>query len=283
MSPRVTTLLFFNRTTEKAEAWASEHGGNFAETPAEAAAGAEFVFSCVGNDDDLRSVTYGEDGILEGMAKGGIFIDHTTASAIVAREIGEKAKEKGIGFLDAPVSGGQAGAENGVLTVMCGGEQADFDRAAPVIDAYARAVTLLGLVGSGQLCKMVNQITVAAVIQGLAEGLNFGTRAGLDMKQVLDVISKGAATSWQMENRGETMLDDEFRLRLRCGLDAEGPGHLPCRGTGKRVGPAGDRTHRRILRRSSGNGRRPVGHDLPDQAPQPGMRFKGADGPVSAG
>ena len=200
----------YNRTVAKAEQWAKDHGGSFGNTPANAAEGAEFVFSCVGNDDDLRSVAYGDDGILAGVAAGAVFVDHTTASATVAREIAEKARGKGIAFIDGPVSGGQAGAENGVLTVMCGGEQTDFDRAAPVIDCYARAVTLLGPVGSGQLCKMVNQIAVAGVLQGLSEGLDFGTRAGLDMKKVLAVISKGAAQSWQMENRGETMVDDEF-------------------------------------------------------------------------
>ncbi|MEK9671485.1 MAG: NAD(P)-dependent oxidoreductase [Rhodospirillaceae bacterium] len=200
----------YNRTAKKAEAWAAQYGGSHAATPADAAEGAEFVFSCVGNDDDLRSVVYGDDGILAGMAKGSVFVDHTTASAIVAREIAEKAADVGVAFLDGPVSGGQAGAENGFLTVMCGGEQGPFDRAAPVIDCYARAVTLLGPVGSGQLCKMVNQITVAGVVQGLSEGLDFGLRAGLDVKKVLAVISKGAAQSWQMENRGETMVDDKF-------------------------------------------------------------------------
>ncbi len=200
----------FNRTTAKAETWVAEHGGSLGATPREAAEGAEFVFSCVGNDDDLRSVTYGDEGILAGMNNGGVFVDHTTASAIVAREIFAKANAAGVSFLDAPVSGGQAGAENGVLTVMCGGSADAFEKARPVIDCYAQAVTLLGEAGAGQLCKMVNQITVAGVVQGLAEGLDFGLRAGLDIKQVLGVISKGAAQSWQMENRGETMIDDQF-------------------------------------------------------------------------
>ncbi len=203
-------VTVYNRTTAKAEKWAADHGGAFGKTPAEAAKGAEFVFSCVGNDDDLRAVTFGDDGMLAGMADGTILIDHTTASAAVAREVAAKAAEVGIGFIDGPVSGGQAGAENGVLTVMCGGGEGDFARAEPVIQAYARAVTLLGPVGSGQLCKMVNQICIAGLLQGLSEGLDFGMRAGLDVKQVLDVISKGAAQSWQMENRGKTMADDQF-------------------------------------------------------------------------
>lgn len=205
-------VTVYNRTTAKAEKWAADHGGAFGKTPAEAAKGAEFVFSCVGNDDDLRAVTFGDDGMLAGMADGTILVDHTTASAAVAREIAAKAAEMGIGFIDGPVSGGQAGAENGVLTVMCGGGDGDFARAEPVIQAYARAVTLLGPVGSGQLCKMVNQICIAGLLQGLSEGLDFGMRAGLDVKQVLDVISKGAAQSWQMENRGKTMVDDEFEF-----------------------------------------------------------------------
>ncbi len=203
-------VTVYNRTAAKAEKWAGEHGGSFKTTPREAAEGAEFVFSCVGNDDDLRSVVYGDDGILAGMESGSVFCDHTTASAMVAREVDAAAKEKGIGFIDGPVSGGQAGAENGVLTVMCGGAQADFDRAQPVIDAYARAVTLLGDAGAGQLTKMVNQVCIAGLVQGLSEGIAFAMNAGLDAKQVVDVISKGAAQSWQMENRFETMIDDEF-------------------------------------------------------------------------
>lgn len=205
-------VTVYNRTTAKAETWAADHGGAFGKTPAEAAKGAEFVFSCVGNDDDLRAVTFGDDGMLAGMEAGTVLVDHTTASAAVAREIAAKATEMGIAFIDGPVSGGQAGAENGVLTVMCGGGEGDFARAEPVIQAYARAVTLLGPVGSGQLCKMVNQICIAGLLQGLSEGLDFGMRAGLDVKQVLDVISKGAAQSWQMENRGKTMADDQFEF-----------------------------------------------------------------------
>ena len=203
-------VTVYNRTTAKAEAWANEYGGKFADTPAKAAEGADVVCACVGNDDDLRSVTYGENGILAGMKQGAVFVDHTTASAIVAREINEEAKKDGIHFLDAPVSGGQAGAENGALTIMVGGEQDVFDRIKPTIEVYAKAVTLMGEVGAGQLTKMVNQICIAGLVQGLSEGLNFAAKANLDTKIVLDVISKGAAQSWQMDNRGETMCNDEF-------------------------------------------------------------------------
>jgi 3-hydroxyisobutyrate dehydrogenase-like beta-hydroxyacid dehydrogenase len=201
----------FNRTAAKADAWVAAHpGGEAASTPAAAAADADVVFLCVGNDDDVRSVALGSDGALAGMASGSVLVDHTTASAGLARELAAAAAAAGVGFVDAPVSGGQAGAENGVLTVMCGGEQAAFDRMAPIAQAYARAVTLLGPAGSGQLAKMVNQICIAGVVQGLAEGLEFGRRAGLDVSQVVEVISKGSAQSWQMENRAATMLRDEF-------------------------------------------------------------------------
>ena len=203
-------VTVYNRTTAKAEKWAGEYGGNFADTPAKSVAGADFVFSCVGNDDDLRSVVYGDDGILAGMAGSGVYCDHTTASAIVAREINEKCVELGIQFLDGPVSGGQAGAENGKLTVMVGGEQSTFDAAKPIVDSYAQAVTLIGAAGSGQITKMVNQVCIASLVQGLSEGLAFAQKAGLDAKLVVDCISKGAAGSWQMENRGKTMADDEF-------------------------------------------------------------------------
>lgn len=203
-------VTVYNRTAAKAEKWVSEYGGASAATPAEAAKGAEFVFSCVGNDDDLRSVTTGSDGILSTMESGSILIDNTTASADVARELYAAAKEKGVSLIDAPVSGGQAGAENGVLTVMCGGDQAAFDRAATVIDAFAKSCKLMGESGSGQLTKMVNQICIAGLVQGLSEGINFGVKAGLDMEKVLDVISKGAAGSWQMENRGSTMVENKF-------------------------------------------------------------------------
>jgi 3-hydroxyisobutyrate dehydrogenase len=203
-------VTVYNRTAAKAQGWAAEHGGRAAATPREAAQGSEFVMCCVGNDDDLRSVVLGGDGALAGMASGAVFVDHTTASANVARELHAMAGEGGIGFVDAPVSGGQAGAKNGVLTIMCGGDQAAYDRAAPVMDAYARAHNLLGGSGAGQLTKMVNQICIAGLVQGLAEGLNFAAKAGLDGKAVIDVISKGAAGSWQMDNRHVTMLADEF-------------------------------------------------------------------------
>ena len=203
-------VTVFNRTAAKADKWADEYGGKSAPTPAEAAKGAEFVFICVGNDDDLRSVVLGDTGALAGTAKGVVMIDNTTASADVARELYTAAKEAGVSFIDAPVSGGQAGAENGVLTVMCGGDQESFDRAAPVIDAFARSCQLMGESGSGQLTKMVNQICIAGLVQGLSEGVNFGRKAGLDMAKVLDVISKGAAGSWQMENRGKTMVENKF-------------------------------------------------------------------------
>jgi 3-hydroxyisobutyrate dehydrogenase len=203
-------LTVYNRTFAKAEAWVKQHGGHAAKTPKEAAAGQDFVFCCVGNDDDLRQVTIGPDGAFQAMAKGSVFVDNTTASADVARELQAKAKALGIGFVDAPVSGGQAGAENGVLTVMCGGEDADYARAEPVIAAYARACKRLGPPGAGQLAKMVNQICIAGLVQGLSEGLHFARRAGLDIEQLVEVISKGAAGSWQMENRHKTMNQDKF-------------------------------------------------------------------------
>lgn len=198
-------VTVYNRTTAKAERWVAEHAGQHKLTPADAARDADFVFTMVGNDDDLRSVTLGENGVLATMKPGAILIDNTTASAEVARELEAACKAKGLGFIDAPVSGGQAGAENGVLTVMCGGEEATFEKARPVIDAYARMVGLMGPAGAGQLTKMINQICIAGLVQGLAEGIHFGKRAGLDIEKVVDVISKGAAGSWQMENRHKTM------------------------------------------------------------------------------
>ncbi|MEO5322647.1 NAD(P)-dependent oxidoreductase [Mesorhizobium sp. CC13] len=198
-------VTVYNRTIAKAEQWAARHGGSHAPTPAEAAGGKDFVFACVGNDDDLRAVTIGENGAFHAMEKGSVFIDNTTASAEVARELAAEAEARGFHFLDAPVSGGQAGAENGVLTVMVGGEQAAFDRAKPVIEAFARMVGLMGPAGAGQLTKMINQICIAGLVQGLAEGIHFGKKAGLDIEKVIDVISKGAAGSWQMENRHKTM------------------------------------------------------------------------------
>lgn len=203
-------VTVYNRTTAKAEAWAAEHGGAFAETPKEAADGAEFVFACVGNDDDLRAVCTGDDGAFAGMAEGCIFVDHTTVSAKVTRELAEIATKSGIGFVDAPVSGGQAGAENGVLSVMCGGSEEDYGRAEPVIEAFARICRRLGESGSGQMTKMVNQICIAGLVQALSEGLNFAYKAGLDGRAVVEVISQGAAGSWQMANRFETMIDDQF-------------------------------------------------------------------------
>ncbi|MEP0323399.1 NAD(P)-dependent oxidoreductase [Bauldia litoralis] len=198
-------VTVFNRTAERADKWVAEHGGSAAPTPRQAAEGADFVFVCVGNDDDLRSVTIGDDGAFAGMKDGAILIDNTTASAMVARELEAAAKAKGCGFLDAPVSGGQAGAENGQLTVMVGGDQATFDTAKPVIDCYAKMVGLMGPAGAGQLTKMVNQICIAGLVQGLSEGIHFAKQAGLDVEQVIGVISKGAAQSWQMENRWKTM------------------------------------------------------------------------------
>ncbi len=200
----------YNRTTAKAERWAQEYDGTFQATPAEAARGAEFIFTCVGNDDDLRQVVTGEQGIMDSIAADAILIDNTTTSAEVARELSTALKAKGAYFLDAPVSGGQAGAENGVLTVMVGGEPEIFDRARPVIDAFARCCELMGEVGSGQLTKMVNQICIAGVVQGLSEGLHFARSAGLDGEKVVEVISKGAAQSWQMENRYQTMWAGEY-------------------------------------------------------------------------
>lgn len=205
-------VTVYNRTAAKAEAWCQEHGGRSAMTPAEAAKDAEIVFSCVGNDDDVRAVLPGDDGVLASISSGSIIVDHTTASATVAREVAAIAAGKSVGFLDAPVSGGQAGAENGQLTVMVGGAIDDFERAAPIIDCYAKAITHIGPVGAGQLAKMVNQICIAGVVQGLAEGLHFARKAGLDPAVVIESISKGAAQSWQMENRWQTMVNDEFEF-----------------------------------------------------------------------
>ncbi|CTQ52241.1 2-hydroxy-3-oxopropionate reductase [Roseibium album] len=203
-------VTVYNRTTSKAEKWADEFGGDFAPTPREAASGAEFVFSCVGNDDDLRSVCLGDQGAFKGMAASSVFVDHTTVSAKVTGELCGVAKASGIDFVDAPVSGGQAGAENGQLVVMCGGDQAAYDRAEPLINAFAKKCVRLGESGAGQLTKMVNQICIAGLVQGLSEGLHFAEKAGLDGRAVIDVIGGGAAGSWQMVNRYETMLDDQF-------------------------------------------------------------------------
>ncbi len=203
-------VTVFNRTKSKAEKWIKDYKGKIAETPAEAAKDAEYIFTCVGNDNDLKEVTFGEKGAFKSIKKGSVYIDNTTASATLAREIYEFAKKNGFGSLDAPVSGGQAGAENGALTVMIGGDQKDFDKAKDKIDCYSKKMKLLGAAGNGQLAKMVNQICIAGLVQGLSEGINFGMKAGLNMHDVIEVISKGAAQSWQMENRYKTMIDDKF-------------------------------------------------------------------------
>ena len=203
-------VTVFNRTKSKAEKWIKEYKGKMAETPAEAAKDAEYIFTCVGNDNDLREVTFGDNGIFKTIKKGSVYIDNTTASATIAREIYEYAKKNDFGSLDAPVSGGQAGAENGALTVMIGGDQEDFEKAKDKIDCYSKKMKLLGGPGNGQLAKMVNQICIAGLVQGLSEGINFGMKAGLNMEDVIEVISKGAAQSWQMENRYKTMIDDKF-------------------------------------------------------------------------
>ena len=203
-------VTVFNRTQSKAEKWIKEFKGKMAKTPAEAAKDAEYIFTCVGNDNDLREVTFGDNGAFKTIKKGAIYVDNTTASATIAREIYEYGKKSGFGALDAPVSGGQAGAENGALTVMIGGDQKDFDKAKDKIDCYSKKMKLLGKAGNGQLAKMVNQICIAGLVQGLSEAINFGIKAGLNMEDVIEVISKGAAQSWQMENRYKTMIDDKF-------------------------------------------------------------------------
>ena len=203
-------VTVFNRTKSKAEKWIKDYKGKMAETPAEAAKDAEFIFTCVGNDNDLREVTFGDNGVFKTIKEGSVYIDNTTASATIAREIYDYAKKNNFGALDAPVSGGQAGAENGALTVMIGGDQSDFEKAKDKIDCYSKKMKLLGKAGSGQLAKMVNQICIAGLVQGLSEGINFGMKAGLNMEDVIEVISKGAAQSWQMENRYKTMIDDKF-------------------------------------------------------------------------
>ena len=203
-------VTVYNRTAAKSEAWVAEHGGSSAPTPAEAAAGAEFVMACVGNDDDLRAVCLGEAGAFAGMDAGSVFVDHTTVSAAVTRELYETARQAGLGFVDAPISGGQAGAENGALSIMCGGDAEVFDRAAPVMEIYAKICRRIGESGAGQMTKMCNQIAIAGLVQGLSEALHFAEKAGLDGRAVVEVISQGAAGSWQMSNRYETMLDDHF-------------------------------------------------------------------------
>jgi 3-hydroxyisobutyrate dehydrogenase len=203
-------VTVFNRTKSKAEKWLKTYSGKMSDTPAEAAKDSDFVFTCVGNDNDLKEVTFGKNGIFKSIKRGSIYIDNTTASASIAREIYSYAKKNSFGFLDAPVSGGQAGAENGALTVMIGGDQRDYNKASPIINCYSKKMKLIGKAGSGQLSKMVNQICIAGLVQGLSEGINFGIKAGLNMKEVIEVISKGAAQSWQMENRYKTMIDNKF-------------------------------------------------------------------------
>ena len=205
-------VTVFNRTGSKADKWIKEYKGTKADTPAKAAENADYILTCVGNDNDLKEVTFGEQGIFKTIKEGAVYIDNTTASATIAREIYDYAKKNKFGFLDAPVSGGQAGAENGALTVMIGGDQNDYDKAKQVIDCYSKKMKLLGKAGNGQLAKMVNQICIAGLVQGLSEGINFGIKAGLNMEDVIEVISKGAAQSWQMDNRYKTMIDDKFEF-----------------------------------------------------------------------
>jgi 3-hydroxyisobutyrate dehydrogenase-like beta-hydroxyacid dehydrogenase len=206
------SMRVYNRTMARSELWLKDHGGSIYQTPAEAARAADFVMTCVGNDDDLRSVVLGEDGVLSGMKEGSTLIDHTTTSAVVARELSKRAAEKGFGFMDAPVSGGQAGAENGSLTIMAGGDKVTFDECEPVMKSYGKTVMRMGDAGAGQLTKMVNQICIAGLVQGLSEAMNFATRAGIDAKLAARVMSGGAAQSWQMDNRAETMVDDQFEF-----------------------------------------------------------------------
>ncbi len=260
------TVTVYNRTAAKTTAWVQAHGGQSAPTPREAAQGADIVVTCVGNDDDLREVCTGPQGAFHSLASGAVIVDHTTTSAEVARELAQAARERGLRFIDTPVSGGNLGALNGVLTVMCGGEAEAYARIQPVIAAYARAITHLGDSGAGQLAKMVNQIAVAGLLQGLAEALAFGEKAGLDMPRVLEVISQGAASSWQMVNRPHHDCRP-VRLRLCRRLDARGPRS----GAGRRPSPgrppARHRAGRPVLCRRAGHGRWPAGHLQPDQTP----------------
>ena len=250
----------YNRTRSRAAQWLGEHQGSDATTPREAAEGAAIVFMCVGNDDDVRSVALGDDGVLAGTAEGAVVVDHTTASANLARELEAAGDARNVGFVDAPVSGGQGGAESGQLTVMCGGRAAVFDRVAPVIDCYAKSVKRMGEAGAGQLTKMVNQVCIAGVLQGLGEAMHFAEKAGLDVDAVVDVISKGAAQSWQMDNRASTMARRRVRVRLRRELDAQGSRHDPGGGAQARCAYAAGGAGRPVLCRHPGHGRRSVGH-----------------------
>jgi 3-hydroxyisobutyrate dehydrogenase-like beta-hydroxyacid dehydrogenase len=259
----------YNRTATKAQAWTQEFGGRAAATPREAAAGASIVFACVGNDDDLRSVVLGDQGAFAGMSADAVFVDHTTASAAVARELYARARERGLHFVDAPVSGGQAGAVNGALTMMCGGDSGVFDRIQPVAMAMARAVARVGESGAGQLAKMVNQVCVAGLVQALAEGIAFGQKAGLDMKLVLEVIGKGAAQSWQMDNRGTTMVDDRFEFGFA--VDWMRKDLALVLDEARRNGAG-----RPVLCRRAGAGWPALGHLEPDPPPALGRRHFGA-------
>ena len=259
-------VTVFNRTAAKAKAWAEKFGGKAASTPEAAAEGQDFVIACVGNDNDLRAITIGAGGAFAGMKPGSIFVDHTTASAEVARELDAEATRRGFGFMDAPVSGGQAGAENGFLTVMCGGEEDAYARAEPIIAAYARMCKRIGPAGAGQLTKMVNQICIAGLVEGLSEGIHFAKKAGLDVNAVVEVISKGAAQSWQMENRSQDDERRQVRFRLCRRMDAQGSFDLHLRGPSQRRKPAGHEPCGRLLLGSRDDGRQPLGHVQPSGA-----------------
>jgi 3-hydroxyisobutyrate dehydrogenase len=264
-------VTVYNRTTAKAEAWATEHGGSFATTPREAADGAEFVMACVGNDDDLRSVVLGDDGALAGMSSGAIFVDHTTVSALVTRELADVAADAGIGWVDAPVSGGQAGAENGQLVVMCGGAEDHFAAAEPVIDAYSKLTERFGDVGSGQITKMVNQICIVGAIQSISEGLYFAKTAGLDAKKVAALVpGRGRVLAARQPGRDDDR--QPFQARLRRRLDAQGPRHRAGTGQGDGPQPSRHRARRSVLRRGAAAGRRALGHLQPHPALPPDAR-----------
>ena len=269
-------VTVYNRTTARAEAWVAEHGGSHAPTPAAAAAGADIVLSCVGDDPDVLQVALGSDGAIPAMREGAIYIDNSTVSADVARKLAAAGSERGISALDAPVSGGQAGAENGKLTVMVGGAQDTFDAALAVMQCYGARVVHMGEAGTGQQAKMVNQICIAGVLQGLSEGLNFAIEAGLDTDALLEAISGGAAQSWQMVNRGQTMVRNEFDSGLSARLDAQGFADLLRGSRSERVGPAGDRDRRRLLRATPGTRARPLGYQHADPPAPSGVSRPGS-------